>query len=318
MPRLIRKTAILAKIETTYGTDALPTGAANALLISNASFDISYNNVNRDLIRPFLGGSEQLTGSRSVQTTFDVEIAGSGLAGDAPAWGPLLRACAMSEAVTVDERVEYTPTSAGFASLTIYYHLDGVLHKALGCRGTFALKMGEGERPVFSFTFTGLDGGTTATADPTLTLTEWKAPLVITDQNSGDIKLGASYSAGAITGGTAFPSRGLNLDIGNSVQYVPLLGGQSVEITQREVTGSMQLDLTAAQLVTAINDINLNTNTSLCLEHGLSAGNKVLIFAPAVQRINPKHADFNGMAHLSTDLRLMPTVGDDELRIVAL
>ncbi len=37
MPRYTRKTAILAKIETTYGTDAAPTGAANALLISNQS-----------------------------------------------------------------------------------------------------------------------------------------------------------------------------------------------------------------------------------------------------------------------------------------
>lgn len=37
MTRLVRKTAILAKIETTYGTDAVPTGIANAILISNQS-----------------------------------------------------------------------------------------------------------------------------------------------------------------------------------------------------------------------------------------------------------------------------------------
>ena len=33
--RYIRQTVILAKIETVSGTDAVPTGAANALLISN-------------------------------------------------------------------------------------------------------------------------------------------------------------------------------------------------------------------------------------------------------------------------------------------
>lgn len=316
MPRVIRKTAILAKIETTYGTDAVPTGAANAMLISNASFEISYNNVNRDLIRPYLGGSEQLTGTRSVRATFDVEISGSGTAGTAPAYGALLRACGMGEVVTAGNRVDYTPVSAAFESVTIYYSVDGVLHKALGCMGNFTMNMGEGERPVFSFTFTGIDGGTTAAADPTLTLTAWKAPLVITDQNSGDIKLGGTYSAGAITGGTVSPSRGLTLDAGNNVQFIPLLGGQSVNITQRESTGAMQLDLTAVQLVTAISDIDANTTTSLSLEHGTTAGGKIIVFAPAVQRINPRHVDFNGNAHLGTDLRLLPSAGNDELRIV--
>lgn len=318
MARLIRKTAILAKIETTYGTDAVPTGAANAMLISNASFEFSYNNVNRDIIRSFLGGAEQLTGTRYVKATFDVEIAGSGAAGTAPAWGVLLRACGMAEAITASTRVDYTPVSAAFESATIYYSIDGVLHKMLGAYGTFTMKMGEGERPVFTFTLTGIDGGTTAAADPTLTLTAWKAPLVVTDQNSGDIKLGGSYSAGAITGGTVYPSRGLSVDLGNDVQYIPMLGGQSVNITGRDSSGSLQLDLTAAQLVTAITDINANTLTSLSLEHGTTAGYKIIVFAPNVQRINPKHADFNGNAQLGMDLRITPLTGNDELRIVAL
>jgi len=110
MPRLIRKTAILAKIETTYGVDSTPTGAANAILISNASFNIDYSNVSRDLIRPFLGGSEELAGTRFARAQFDVEWANSGTAGTAPAWGPLLRACGFAEAsLSTPVRVEYTP-----------------------------------------------------------------------------------------------------------------------------------------------------------------------------------------------------------------
>ena len=58
--RYHRNTAILAKIEATYGTDATPTEAANALLVSNVSINpLNAQNVSRDLIRPFLGGSEQ-------------------------------------------------------------------------------------------------------------------------------------------------------------------------------------------------------------------------------------------------------------------
>lgn len=316
MSRLMRKTAILAKIETTYATDAAPTGAANAILISNATFAFNYNNVDRDLMRAYLGGAEQLVGSRNVTASFDVEIAGSGAAGTAPAWGPLVRACGMAEVVTAAARVEYTPVSAAFDSLTIYYSVDGLLHKAIGCRGTVTMGMGEGERPLFKFTFTGIDGGTVAQADPSQTLTAFKPPLVVTDANSGDIKLGGTYATGAITGGTAYPSRGLQLDLGNTVQHIPMLGGQSVEITQRATTGSMQLDLTAAQGATFITDINSNTTTSLSFEHGTTAGNKILVFAPVVQRLNPSWQDFNGTVQMGLDLRLTPSSGNDELRIV--
>lgn len=318
MARLIRNTAILAKIETTYGVDAVPTGAANALLISDASFDINYNNVDRNLIKGFMGADAQLAGTRFAQLSFSVEISGSGAAGTAPAWGPLLRACAMAEVVTAGSRVEYLPVSTGLQSLTIYYHDDGVLHKALGCMGTVQLSMGEGERPLFKFTFTGLDGGAAVVSNPGLTLTAWKAPLVISDVNTGDIKLGSTYSAGAISGGTTYVSRGLNLDLGNEVKQIAMLGGQSVDITNRAASGSMQLELAAADEVSFFSDVNANALTSLSFEHGTAAGAKVIFHVPSVQRVNPKHADYEGRVQLSYDLRLIPVAGNDELRIVVL
>lgn len=318
MARNTRNTAILAKIETTQGTDASPTGAANALLISDASFDITYNNVDRSLIRGFFGGAEQLAGTRFVEMSFSVEISGSGAAGTAPAWGALLQACSYAETVTAGQRVEYNPISTGQKTLTVYYSDDGVLHKALGCMGNVSFAMGEGERPLLKFTMVGIDGGTTAAANPTLTLTAWKAPLVISDVNTGDIKLGGTYSAGAISGGTAYPSRGLSLDTGNNVAKIALLGGQSVDITDRSTTGSMQLELTAAQEVSFYTDVNANTLTSLSFEHGTAAGAKVIFHAPSVQRVNPKHTDYEGRVHHTFDLRLLPTAGNDELRIVVL
>jgi len=300
----------------------VPTGAANAILISNATFEFTANNVARDLLRPFLGGSEELVGTRFFKATFDVEYANSGTAGTAPAWGPLLRACGMAEAsLLTPARVEYTPVSASFSSLSIYYHLDGVLRKALGCMGTATLGLGADERPLWRFQFWGVDGGVSAASDPTVTLSAFKTPQVVTMQNSGTVKLGGTYAAGAITGGTEFPSRGLQIDLGNEVQMSSLLGagGQRVNITQRNVTGSMQLDLTASQEVTLRNDINANTTTSLSMSHGSGAGVGLLVTAPSVQRINPRDQDYNGELHISMDLRLTPTTaGNDELRIVCL
>lgn len=319
MPRKIRNTAILAKIETTYGTDAAPTGAADALLVSNPSCDYTYNNVDRDNIRSYLGASEQLAGTRYVTLAFDVELSGSGTAGTAPAWGKLLRGCAMAEVVTAASRVEYNPITAAFESLTIYYYDDGVVHKALGCMGNVEITMDEAGIPKLKFSFTGVDGGVAVQANPTQTLTAWKTPLVITNGNTGSVKLGATYSAGALTGGTDFCSRGLTLNMGNDVKFTSMLGPcTGVDIYDRAATGSLQLDLDATAEVAAYGSVASNTLTSLGLVHGSAAGAKVLLFAPAVQRINPKHTDYEGRILIGFDLRLTPVTGNDELRIVAL
>ncbi len=100
MPLNLRNSTILAKIEGTYGTDAVPTGGANAILVRNLQVTPQNTElVPRDVIRPYLGNSENLPASIHGQMTFQVEIAGSGAAGTAPPWAPLLRACGFSELV---------------------------------------------------------------------------------------------------------------------------------------------------------------------------------------------------------------------------
>lgn len=318
MSRLIRNTAILAKIEATYGTDPVPTNTANALLISNASFELAYNNINRDVIRGYLGGSEQLAGTRSVNISFDVELSGSGDEGlTAPAWGPLLRACGFAQ-TDGGAYFEYLPVSTAFPSVTIYYYDDGALHKALGCRGNCEFKLGLGAKPVMSYKFTGIDGGVTASANPALTLTAWIAPVAITAPNAGDVLMGATYAAGALSGGTAYPSRGLNLNLGNDVQFTPLLGGESVDLVNREVSGRVEFELTAAQEVSFMTDINANTLAAIGFSFGTVAGNKILLHMPAVQRVSPKLSEYNGRRLIGMDLRVTPSSGNDELRVVVL
>ena len=97
---LQRKRVITAKIETTYGTDSVPTGAANAILVRNLNVTPQEADfTDRDLVRPFIGRSEQLPAGLRALVDFEVEIAGSGTAGTAPGYGPLLRACGFAEAV---------------------------------------------------------------------------------------------------------------------------------------------------------------------------------------------------------------------------
>lgn len=316
MSRYVRNTIILAKQEVTYGTDSTPTGAANAMLVSNMTINpLNANNVSRDLVRSFFGGFEQLVGTANIEISFDVELQSSGTAGTAPAWGPLLRACAFAETVTAGNRVEYLPKSTTLESVTIYYHDDGVLHKALGCMGSVDVKMNIGERPMLSFKFTGLDGGISATSNPTPTLTAWRTPAVITDANTNDLTFACAYTTGTLGTGTAYPSRGLEVMSGNDVKFTPLVGGDSVDIVQREMTGKVVLDLTAAQEVTLMGTVKANSTQSLGIQHGTAAGSVVIVHAPAVQLINPRKEEVDGRRMIGYDLRLVPSTGNDELRI---
>ncbi len=98
----LRIQSLLAKVEVTYGTDPTPTGAANAILLKGKPTltPMEAVNVKREVVRPFFGNAESLPSSIYGKLDFEVEMAGSGTAGIAPAWGPLLRACGLSETAT--------------------------------------------------------------------------------------------------------------------------------------------------------------------------------------------------------------------------
>ncbi|SDH40814.1 MULTISPECIES: phage tail tube protein [unclassified Duganella] len=320
MSRIIRNAAILAKLETVYAQDALPSGAANALLVSNQSVNpLNAQNVDRNIIRAYLGNSEQLVGTNYKEVGFDIELVGSGERGVAPLWGPLIRACGFAEVVTVDTRVDYTPISTGYESLTIYYFDDGVLHKLVGARGTASVKMSVGEKPTLTFKFVGKDGGDVVQALPTTDLEEWRIPQVVMDAVSGDLTFGATHTATgvpALTGGVPYPSEGLTLDFGIATPFNALLGGETVPITERKVTGAIKLDLTAAQEIAFLNGVKATELTTIGLQHGTVQGDKTLVFLPSVQRVEPTKEEKNGMRMLGYKLNVNPKNGNDEVRLV--
>ena len=100
MVLLTRKRLILAKTEATYGTDSSPDGT-DAILVKELEITpIEADVVSRDLIRPYLGNSDQLLANTRVSITFQVELAGSGTAATAPRFSSLLKACGMAETTT--------------------------------------------------------------------------------------------------------------------------------------------------------------------------------------------------------------------------
>lgn len=308
MALLARKKTILAKIEATYLTDPTPTGAANAILVRNLDLTPQETDfADRDLIRSYFGNSEQLPGSVRGMLSFEVEMSGAGAAGTAPAYGPLLRACAMSETISAGVSVTYAPISSAIESVTIYFNVDGVFHKFLGNRGSVVMAWSIKNVPVYRFNFTGVYVAVADAAAPTPTYTGFTKPLVVSNVNTTPFTL-HSFSAVASD---------ITLDIGNQVVHRSLIGGaESVLITDRKATGSATIEMTTVAAKNWFLITSAATIGGIDITQGITAGNKVQVTSSGVQLTNPRYADQDGVQMLQLDLRFVPTSGNDEFSIV--
>lgn len=329
MSRYTMNDVIQVQKETAYGADPGTWLATHAVLVSNVQCNpLVAQNVPRSLLRNYFGGSGQLVGSAYKTVSFDVEFQHSGTANVVAAWDVLLQMCnfATGSILTTPSRVEHALSAASAqASGTIRYFDDGVLHLLLGAKGTFTIDLTIGSRPVFSFTFTGLDGDDTAVATPSTDYTAFKAPLAVTDTNTGALTLGCTYATGALSSGTEYVSGGLSFDLGNQVSFIDLLGtaalpGQKVEITGRESTGKLSLELTAANVATFMDSVRANTLQSLGIIHGVTAGYKLLMFLPSIQLTDPSLGEVSGRRMNEFNFRALTSAvgGLDEFKLVGI
>jgi hypothetical protein len=307
MSLFTRKQTILAKIESSYGVDPTPTGAANAMLVGNLQYTpINAEQVNRIGVKGYLGNGDTLLTQLSTQVSFEIELAGAGAAGTAPAWGPLLRACGFSETIDTGVDVTYAPRSTGFESVTIYFNNDGILHKMLGARGTFELDVTVKQIPVLKFTFTGKYTAPADTAVPTCDFSDFQIPKIPSTANTTNFSL-FSY-AGAL--------ESLQLNLGGEVNYRTLIGDESVLFVDRKPSGIMVIEapLLATKDFFAI--AAAGTTGALALQHGQTAGNIVTLSAPRVSLGNIGYQDSEGVQMLSLPFVIAPDSGNDELEIV--
>ena len=311
MAQLTRKRVILIEAESSYGTDPTP-AATDVVLVRDLSITPQSSDVvNRDVVRPYLGASQQLLANTRVECTFSVELAGSGTAGTAPRYGSALKACGMAEAITDEvsgggnDTVTYTPISASFPSVTIHYNVDGVRHIVTGCRGTVALSAEVGAIPTLDFTFTGIYNAPTDTALPSVTYGNQATPLIFKNGNTSSFAL-LSY-AGAL--------QSLSFDIGNSIVYRELVGGtKEVLLTDRAASGSVTIEApTMAQkdyFSAALSDTSLG---NIQVTHGTAAGNICKFSSTKVDIGDVSYGEMDGVNMLEIPYTLVPSSANDEL-----
>lgn len=314
MALLSRKRVILAKTETTYGTDSTPTGAANAILVRNLDVTpLDADILSRDLVRPYMGNYDQILATTKVAVSFEVELQGAGAAGTAPAYGPLLRACGMAETVSAGVKVDYKPVSSSFESATIYVQLqqdvagNSPLHKVTGCRGNVEFTLNAKALPVMKFTFTGIYNAVADAAVITATYTAFKTPIAVNKANTPTFSI-MGY-AGIMN------EFGLNLN--NEVTYRNLVGSEQVLITDRKAGGTAVFE---APTITAKNFFTDALNTTLgnlSLIHGSTAGSIIEFAATAtLDVVTPSYTEMDGIVMMSLPYVLVPTTaGNDEFTL---
>ena len=304
MPRIFRKLAILAGVEATYGTAAALT-AANAVIGTNISFTpLEADEVSRDLYMPYLGNQGIILAGKHAKLEFDVEVAGSGIAGTAPLYGALLRICGFAETVTAGTDTAYTIVEDGVESGTIRFEMDGVRHVLLGARGNVQLTFSPKGIPHYRFLLTGLLG---TVADGPLTpfsLAGWETPLECSSANTT-----------MTLHGWASVTENLTIDLGNTVTPRFLIGSESVIISDRRSTGQAVVEATTLATMNWFERAEDRTRGALSLIHGTDAGNIVEIDAPAVEVGKISQGQTDGILNYSMPLSLCPVTGRDELTI---
>ena len=302
-----RSKSILAKIETSYGTDPTPTGTANAILALNVSFSpMEGEDVVRNLERPYFGANPTVVAAERAVLSFDVELVGSGSLGVVPGWGPLIRGCGVAQVITASTKVEYTPITDNPESLTFYFDVDGTQHIMLGSRGTTVFKLGANGIPTMSFAFTGLALAVSEQAKPTVDFSAFQSPQTGSTANTPTFTIG----------GTTFVLRDYSLDLGNDVQYRGLIGSSAVRIVDRQELLKTSVEAVAVSTYNPITVARSAAPQAIVLAHGTVAGRRVRIdVASAVQQRLSGYDNQQNILEWPLSFVPQPTAGNDQWKI---
>ena len=309
MPKLHRKRSLLAKIEGSYGSDPTATGSANYVEVVDLEIEpVASDEVEQETIRPYAGNYPVLLANTRVNLSFGVFMVGSGAAGTAPKYDPILKSCGLSAATVSSTSVTYTPsTLATQSSVTFYVNYDGVRHKVTGCRGTFSISCAVNEIPRINFEMQGIFNTPTDTALPTVTKSLQPDPVLFKNGNT------SSFSVFGFSGAL----QSWELDFANEVIYRELVGGtKEALITDRRPSGTMVIEavaLSSKNFFTLATGTTTGTNT---WSHSGGAGNIVTVSCPQTDLGQPTYEDSDGITMLNLPFYATPTdAGSDEFSL---
>lgn len=302
------KQMLWAKPEAVYGTDPLPTGALNAMLVSNVKVNpLNATEIERKVLTPNFSNFGKIIADIHSTLDFDVELSPSGALGVAPAYGVLFKGCARSETIVAGTSVTYAPIDSGEQSLTFYLNIDGKQRIFKGAKGNVKAKLSPKGDPLLSFSFIGLYGQASDTPIGIATTTNWRAPIGV-----------SPLTTSVLLHGLAANVSDFSFDLGNKMVYRPLINSETVQFTDRATTGSITIEDTSVATKDWDSVVRNATLGSFALMHGTVAGSKIQINAPAVQLHGMSSAEADNIEMLQFGMAMQSVAGNDELTIVYL
>ncbi len=311
MPLLARKKTILLKQESTVGTDASPTGGANAIKVRELEINpLESDTVERELITPYLGNFETLLANQRASVSFVCELSASGTAGTSPQYGPALEACSMAVTTAAGTSNTYAPISdpSSMKSCTIYVNVDGVNHALTGCRGTFSVSAEVNSVPTITFEMTGKYNNPADVTVPTCTFQNQADVLLFKNGNT------SSFQFYGYAGSLQY----WEFEMNNEVIYRELVGGtKSIDIVDRKPSGSMTIEAVAmgGSGHNFFSDaVGSSTGTNKWT-HGVTSGNKIEVSCPTSDIGAPSYTTTDNIEMLELPFVAVPNSGNDELSI---
>jgi hypothetical protein len=306
MGKSMRSMLLMAKAQPTIDTDPLPVVGTDAMLcrgitpsLINAEF------VERSLILPYKAAMSDFAVGVHRAFEFEIELAGSGVAGTAPKWAPLLKACGFSETIVAVTSVTYAPITLAQPWVTLYGFLDGLKWIMLNCFGTVAFELNAKGIPVMKFRFIGEYQQATDVTFPTgIVYTGFVQPKTVGKLNTPTFTFqGASLLVDQFS-----------VDMAAQLVYRDLIGGTQIHSPNRSPSGSMTCELPATAVKNFAEVARLGTTGAVQIIHGTVAGNIAKIDVPVAQVTSaPTISNKDDIAMVQVPFQCLPNAGNDEV-----
>ena len=303
-----RSRALYAKIEVVSGVaEALV--AADAVKTTDLAIAIyAGSKVSQAYDRDGLGNDRQINVSpHSVINNFKVPMIGSGATATKPAWGQLLRACAMAETddTVTNSEWYYTPVDKDFETITAGFRRDQVQQILAGVRGNWGIDLSAGALPWLTFSaFTGSYSRPVATALAAPDNTAFKDAVPVTKANTPVITIG----------GAQYPVNSFTLDGGVTVERLNIIGREETLISDRKPSGSIVVSPALGADIIALKAMVEShagqADQVIAVEHGSGVGSTVKIDLAAVAFSDISETPIAGEVFYTIPFDVLP-VGDE-------
>jgi hypothetical protein len=305
---------ILLKKEAVYGTDAVPTPAANAVVTRGfTAKPIEVDTLARELDLPSRGRTRSANTGRRATFGFELDLAGSGDAGTAAPFMEILQACGMAApTLLADTHAEqkFAAVGAALSSLSAYHWTGVERARAFGVRGSFGLNFTVSRYPFMTFNGIGL-----LPASPVVDATapgaaadyaRWLEPVEVSTANTE-----------FLLDGFALALQSFTLEDGANLAYTALVGENYVSRGNHALTGRIRGKAPALGSKNFYTALDIGDEVPLSLVHGTEAGNILELESDYLQITNIDRAEENDELFVDIGFGLNINSGSDDLLIRA-